>query len=87
MQRVLWPLIGNEVLMYLDNILIYAREPDRQIEALANVLRLLKRANLKCRPNKCELFQTTIYFLGHVVSLDSIAFDPHTLDKIRHGPR
>lgn len=48
MQRVMGPLNSNEVLVYLDDILIYAREPDRILEALSNVLRLLGRVNLKC---------------------------------------
>lgn len=87
MQRVLGPLIKNEVLVYLDDIFIYAREPERLLEVLANVLRLLKCVNLKCRPKKCELFRTTISFLGHVVSPDGIAPDPHKLDKIRQWPR
>lgn len=80
MQRVLGPFQENEVLVYLDDILIYAREPERLLEILANVLRLLKRANLKCRPKNCELFRTTINFLGHIVSPDGIAPNPHKLN-------
>lgn len=53
MQRVLGLQIGNELLVYLDNILIYARDPEHLVKVLANVLLLLKRANFKCRPNKC----------------------------------
>lgn len=46
MQRKLGPLICNEVLVYLDDIFVYAREPNRLLDVLENVLRLLKRANL-----------------------------------------
>lgn len=50
-------LIGNKILVYPDDILIYARKSKRLLEMLANVLRLLKRVNLNCREKKCELFE------------------------------
>ena len=38
MERILGPLIGNGVLVYLDDVLIYSESPDQLIEVLDKVL-------------------------------------------------
>ncbi len=38
--------------------------------------------NLLCKARKCELFETSIAFLGHVMSEKGIATDPAKVEKI-----
>ncbi len=42
----------------------------------------LREHNLLCKARKCELFKTSIAFLGHVVSEEGIATDPANVVKI-----
>ena len=87
MEKVLGPLIGLGVLVYIDDVLIYAEMPEQLIEIFFTVLKLLVKARLKCKASKCSLFTQTINYLGLVVSRDGINLDPVNLDKIRQLPK
>ena len=86
MERVLGSLIGLGVLVYIDDVLIYAETLEQLIEILSTVLKLLTNAGLICKASKCSLFTQTISYLGRVVSIDGINPDPAKLDKIRQWP-
>ena len=47
-ERVLGSFIGLGVLVYIDDVLIYAETPQQLIEILSTVLKLLTNAGLKC---------------------------------------
>ena len=83
MECVLGPLIGVGVLVYLDDVLIYADSPELLIDTLATVLKLLAKVGLKCKATKCSLFTERVHYLGRVVSKDGIYPDPAKLEKIR----
>ena len=68
------------LLIYLDDILIPANSFQQMLERLDLVFGRLCEFGLKVKPSKCHFFQTTIRYLGHLVSEDGIATDP---DKIR----
>ena len=87
MECILGPLIGNGVLVYLDDVLIYAETKDKLIEVLDKVLGLFARIQLKCKPSKCSLFAETVHYLGHVVSIDVITAESVKLDKMRQWPK
>ncbi len=87
MEKVVGPLIGLGVLVYIDDVLIYAKTPEHLIEILSAVLKLLVKAGLKCKASKCSLFIQTINYFGRVVSRDGINPDSAKLDKIRQWPK
>ena len=58
MERVLVPLIGKSILVYLDDILIYAETTDKLIEILDEVLKLLAKSGLKCKATKCSFLRS-----------------------------
>ena len=49
-------MIGHGVLVYIDDVLIYAVTPEQLIKILSAVLKLLIKARLKCKASKCSLF-------------------------------
>ncbi len=54
-------------------------------ETLANlklVLACLREHNLLAKAQKCEIFKTSIAFLGNVVSESGIATNPKKVEKI-----
>ena len=87
MERVLGPLIGKGVLVYLDDVIIYAETPEQLIEILEQVLKLLRKAGLKCKATKCSHFTQCVHYLGRVVSMDGIYPDPSKLEKIKEWPK
>ena len=82
MEKVQGPLICLGVLVYIDDVLIYAKTPEQLIEILSAVLKLIVKAGLKCKALKCSLFTQTINYLGRVVSKNGINPDPAKLYKI-----
>jgi len=63
-------------LIYLDDIIVFSKTVEEHIERLVRVLRRLRSAGLKLKPEKCLLMQRSVSFLGHVVSGDGIFTDP-----------
>jgi hypothetical protein len=87
MDLVLVGLTWETCLVYLDDVIIYARSFDEHVERLAIVFDRLKAANLKLKPSKCHLFQRRVTFLGHVVSESGIEPDPDKIQIVKTWPR
>ena len=68
----------KECLIYLDDI-IFSKSFDEHLLPLENLFRQLEQHGLKLKCSKCELFQTQVQYLGHIVSDQGIQTDP---DKI-----
>ena len=46
----------------------------------------LKQFNLKIKPKKCQFFDTSILFLGHILSAKGISANPEKVEKVRTWP-
>ncbi|KAL5477205.1 hypothetical protein EMCRGX_G023961 [Ephydatia muelleri] len=66
MERVLAGLQWS--LVYLDDIIVYSRSVEEHLTLLGKVFARLRKAGLKIKPSKCHLLQTSVCYLGHVVS-------------------
>lgn len=78
--RIMDKVLGDQnfqtLLIYLDDILIFATTFEQTLERLDMVLTRLSSYNLKAKPSKCHLFFEKLRYLGHIVSADGIAPDP-----------
>ena len=83
METILCEMRFEELLIYLDDILIWGRSVKETLERLGKFLDRLKIANLKLKPNKCFLFQKSVQFLGHVVSDKGVSCDPQKVEAIK----
>ena len=63
-------------IIYLDDIIIFSKIPGDHITRLEGVFEKLAKAGLKLKPSKCEIFHSSLKYLGHIVSKDGIATDP-----------
>jgi len=79
-------LLWKICLCYLDDIIVFGRTPQELLERLRTVLDRLRDVGLKVKPSKCELFKTSIKFLGHLVSADGIDPLPEKIETIRNWP-
>jgi len=86
MDCVLAGLSYMTCVVYLDDVVVFARTFEEQLAMLDEVFARIGRANLKLKPSKCLLFKREVEFLGHTVSADGIAMQPGKLEAIRSGP-
>ncbi|KAL7725322.1 hypothetical protein ACLKA6_012651 [Drosophila palustris] len=68
---------------YLDDIIVIGATLEEHAKNLREVLKRLRKANLRLNRNKCSFFQKSIVYLGHVVSEAGIHTDPGKIDAIR----
>jgi transposase InsO family protein len=83
MEQVLQGLHWKTLLLYLDDIIVISPDFATHISRLEEVLARLRKAGLKLKPSKCELFQDKVNYLGHVVSSQGIATDPKKVEAVK----
>ena len=86
MELVLAGLQWSICLIYLDDVIIFGRNFDENIERLDVVLTRFGAAGLKLKPAKCLFFSDRVTFLGHVITREGILSDPDNLAKIANWP-
>ena len=86
MEQVLRGLHWKTALLYLDEVIVIAPDFSSHLQRLEEVLQRLQGAGLKLKPQKCELLQRKVRYLGHIVSADGIATDPEKIEAIEDWP-
>ena len=64
------------LLLYLDDICVFAASIDEMLDRIELIFSRLKEFNLKIKPKKCHFFQRSVVFLGYVLSADGISANP-----------
>src|SRR5258708_30221449 len=82
MDLVLRELTWSSVLVYIDDIVVYASSFSDLKMRLEEVFNRLRTANLKLKPTKVKLFQREIQFLGHKISGEGVAMDPEKISEV-----
>ena len=72
MQSCLGELNLTYCLIYLDNVVIYAKDEEEHIDRLRTIFERFRRDNLKLKPSKCNLFQKGIIYPAHDASAEGI---------------
>ena len=86
MEIVLRGLQWHTCLIYLDDILVFGASFEQHMERVDEVLTRIKDAGLKLKPEKCQLLQTSVDFLGHTISSNGVLPIPANLAKIQAWP-
>ncbi|XP_026022288.1 uncharacterized protein LOC113021785 [Astatotilapia calliptera] len=86
MDRVLAGMQWETCLVYLDDIIVLAKDVSGMLQRLGQVFYRLQQANLKLKPAKCCLFRREVAYLGHVVSEHGVATDPSKVQKVQMWP-
>ena len=86
MELVLAGLRWDICLAYLDDIVVFGRTFEEYLQRLRTVLSWLRDANLKLNPKKCQFFQQSVSFLGHVISRHGVSTDPTKIENIEKWP-
>ena len=73
----------KHVLIFLDDLLEYSETPAEHLKHLEEVFLNMRAARLKLKPKKCDLFQTQVNYLGHVLDKTGIRRNPMKLKAVR----
>jgi hypothetical protein len=74
------------VLVYIDDIVVFAKTQAEHDQIVARVLKALADAGFTVNKAKCSFSQTRIKFLGHVIENGKILPDPEKIEAIRNFP-
>ncbi len=84
MEKLFYGLQWHNVLIYLDDVISFGRDFEEMKQVLCKVLDRFKSGNLLLKPEKCNLFQSSVDFLGFIVSRDGIKCDPKKIECIKN---
>jgi hypothetical protein len=76
---------GRKVIVYMDDILIFAENQEELQEQMKQVLQRLREHNLFF-PKKCEFNKTTMKYLGLIIQEGKLSMDLVKLSGIRDWP-
>ena len=86
MNDVFKDMVGRNVLIYLDDILVYSQTPEEHLVHLRAVLERLRVHHLSAKLSKCDFNKPEVHFLGHVVSAEGVHVDPRKTQVVRDWP-
>ena len=85
--RLMEQCLGDQqfvtLLLFLDNICIFAPDVSTMLDQIKLVFNWLKSFILKIKPKICYFFPASLVFLGHILSADGISANPEKVDKVR----
>ena len=76
----------REVVIYLDDILIMAKTITRLIQLTHGILQQLLDLDLYLQPEKCSFNQTSVEYLGLIISEGELQMDPVKLNTVSNWP-
>ncbi len=89
-QRLMEKCMGDinlkDVLVFLDDLIIFSDTLEEHERRLLNVLSRLKEYGLKLSLEKCKFCQTSIRYLGHIVSEQGVETDPEKIQALKTWP-
>lgn len=90
-QRVMEKCMGSlnlkEVLVLLDDLIVFSSSLEELEERLMKVLNRLKEFGLKLSPDKCRFFMKSVKYLGHIVSEEGVKTDPDKISALTTWPK
>jgi hypothetical protein len=86
MEVVLHGLVRDICLVYLDDILVVGHSFQEHLLNLHKVFSRLRDAGLRLKPAKCNLANTQVEYLGHIVSSKGVAADPKKVEAVQKYP-
>ncbi|XP_034249687.1 uncharacterized protein LOC117650391 [Thrips palmi] len=78
--------LGDTVAVYIDDVCIAGDKVDQMMTRLIAFFNRVRAGGFLLKAKKCELFQTEVSFLGHVLSEKGIRVDNKKIHQITHWP-
>ena len=68
---------------YLDDVLVFSKTFEEQVNHLQTVLQKLKSKGVKLKQQKCELFRDRVKYLGRIVTSEGYYPDPDNIKVVK----
>lgn len=79
-------LLNSCVIVYIDDILVYSKTREEQIQQVKTVLDRLLHHQLYVKAEKCEFHTTTTAFLGYHISPKGVEMDESKINAVTGWP-
>lgn len=86
MERCMGDINLKEVLVFLDDLIVFSDSIEEHETRLLHVLSRLKEYGLKLSLEKCKFFQESVRYLGHIVSRNGVETDPQKIEALKTWP-
>lgn len=87
MNRIFKPLLDKDVIVFIDDIIVYSHNMAEHSKHLATALGILLGKKLYAKLKKYEFWLGKISFLGHIVSKDGISIDLVKVERVMNWKR
>ena len=84
---VLKGMIWNEVLAYIDDVIVMGKSFEEELQNLQRVFQRFREHNLKLKPRKCVLFKRSVEFLGKTISTEGICISESKVQAVKNWTR
>ena len=75
------------VIIYLDDILIYTKDPSQvHVNAVWWILEELRKNGLFANLKKCRFHKDEVHFLGYVVSAQGVKIEEERINVVKNWP-
>ncbi|KAI7797198.1 hypothetical protein IRJ41_020208, partial [Triplophysa rosa] len=85
-QRLMEKAVGDmhllQVIVYLDDIIVFGSTLEEHEERLLKVLDRLRESGLKVSIDKCQFCQPQVRYVGHIVSAAGVSPDPAKIEAV-----
>src|SRR5262245_62372806 len=78
--------LEHECVVYMDDIIVFAKDEQSLAERLEHVFERLAPAGLRLNPDKCEFVKSSLDYLGHIVSADGVQPNAQKVEAIAAMP-
>jgi len=82
MNRIFFDLIGRNIFIYIDDVIVFSENMPNHIKDLSEVFGILEKNGLKVNVEKCHFFQNEVELLGHILSVEGIKPIPSKVEVI-----
>ena len=83
MNQLFFDMLDKNVIVYLNDNLIFTKTDQEHCQVLAEVFRRLAHYSLYVKEKKYALFLRQVEFLGHIVTAEGISIQSGKIDAVR----
>ncbi|HLP81323.1 MAG TPA: reverse transcriptase domain-containing protein, partial [Nitrosomonas sp.] len=79
-------ILGIFAFIYIDDIVVFSKTEEEHLQHLRLVFERLREAGLRAKLSKCQLFKTSIDYLGFKISTQGIEVNPEKTKVVENFP-
>ena len=71
------------MIIFLDDILVCSWDMETHVTQVRQTLEILRQNRLYAKVSKCAFFQSSVEYLGHIVSAEGLSVDPAKVQAVQ----